>query len=263
MRVNRRLWKAGRHSGILILVGFLFITQSCVNYRKVSLVREDDRRAMTINKENPRETTYRIQTGDQLYIRVYSLDPNTSRFFQSEFPSLMNPTYTYLNSYTVDKEGFVAFAFIEKLHVQGQTVQEAQKSLQNVLDEYFNEIKVVVKLVNFQVSLIGEVKKPGTYTIHREYVNILQALSLAGGVSDFANINRVKLIRQTPTGSVVKMVDMSQIDLLAEEYYHLMPNDIIYVDSRPIKSFTQRAVPYGLFLSLFSTALVIYNLVND
>lgn len=239
----------------------VLMLSSCVNYRKVSLVRESDKDATSYDIENPRETSYRIQTGDQLYIKVHSLDPQTARFFQSEFPNLMNTTYLYLNSYTVDEEGYIGFSFVDKLQVQGQTIMEAQQSIQSVLNEYFEDVNVVVKLVNFQITLLGEVSSPGTYTINREYANILQALSLAGGASDFADINRVKLIRQTPTGSVVKIVDMSAMDLLSQEYYHLMPNDVIYIDSRPVKSFTQRAIPYGLFLSVLSSALVIYNLL--
>ncbi len=247
----------------LILLMLVLIASSCVNHRKVSLVREDDRQATEFSVENPRETSYKVQTGDQLYIKVHSLDPNTSRLFQSDLPNLMNPTYMYLNSYTVNEQGAISFSFIDQIFVQDKTVEEVQKEIQTVLDEYFNEINVIVKLVNFQISVMGEVQKTGTYTIHREYANILQALSMAGGVNDFADINRAKLIRQTPTGTVVKIVDLSELDLLAKDYYHLMPNDIIYLDSRPIKSYTQRAVPYGVFLSVFSTALVIYNVFID
>jgi polysaccharide biosynthesis/export protein len=238
----------------------LVLLGSCVNYKKVSLVKESDKRETRIDIENPRETSYMIQTGDQLYIRVHSLDPQTSRFFQSEFPNLMNPTYLYLNSYTVDEEGYIGFSFVDKLKVQGKTIQDAQKDIQKVLNEYFTDVTVVVKLVNFQVTLMGEVSSPGTFTFNREYVNILQAIGLAGGVSEFADIERVKLIRQTPSGSVVKIIDLSQMDLLSQDHYHLMPNDIIYVDTRPVKSYTQRAVPYGLFLSLLSTGLVLYSL---
>jgi polysaccharide biosynthesis/export protein len=250
----------------LTLAWFVALTvlmlSSCVNHRKVSLITEDNKKAALFDIENPRETSYKIQTGDQLYIKVHSLDPQTSRFFQSEFPNLMNQTYLYLNSYTVDEDGFIGFSFVDKLKVQGLTIMEAQKTIQTVLNEYFTDVNVVVKLVNFQVSLLGEVNSPGTYLINREYANILQALSLAGGVTEFAEIKRVKLVRQTPTGSVVKMVDLSQLSLLSQDYYHLMPNDVIYIDHRPVKSFTQRAVPYGLFLSVFSTALVIYNFVT-
>ncbi len=251
-------FKTRNNQAWMVMLAILLLS-SCVNHRKVSLIRESDESVDIFNIENPRETSYRIQTGDQLYVKVHSLDPQTSRFFQTEFPNLMNPTYLYLNSYTVDEEGFISFSFIEKLHVQGKTLQETQKELQQALNEYFKEANVIVKLVNFQITLIGEVRSPGTYTIQREYANVLQAIGLAGGVSEFANINRVKLVRQTAAGSVVKILDLSEIDMLAQDSYHLMPNDVIYIDSRPVKSFTQRAVPYGLFLSLFSTALVIYS----
>jgi polysaccharide export outer membrane protein len=252
-----------RINQVLLVAMSVMMFNSCVNYRKVSLVRESDKKTTQFDIENPRETSYRIQTGDQLYIKVHSLDAQTNRFFQSEFPNLMNSTYLYLNSYTVDEEGFIGFSFVEKLKVQGQTLQEAQKTIQTVLNEYFTDVNVMVKLVNFQVTILGEVNNNGTFLIQREYTNILQALSLAGGVSDFADINRVKLIRQTPSGNTVKIIDLSTLDLLSQEHYHLMPNDVIYVDSRPVKSFTQRAVPYSLFLSLLSTGLVLYTLFGE
>lgn len=248
---------------LLVIILAVMLLGSCVNHRKASLIREHDKRSTLFEIQNPRETSYRVQTGDQLYIKVHSLDPQTSRFFQTEFPNLMNPTYLYLNSYTVDEEGFISFSFIEKLEVSGKTLQEVQRNIQTVLNEYFNDVNVIVKLVNFQITLLGEVRSPGTYTIQREYANMMQAISLAGGVTQFADIDKAKLIRQTPEGSVVKIVSLSELNLLAEEHYHLMPNDILYLDHRPVKSFTQSAVPYSLFLSLFSTALVIYNLLSD
>lgn len=250
----------GFKAGFIVVLSVLMLG-SCVNYKKVSLIKESNQQTNTFEISNPRETTYLIQTGDQLYIKVHSLDPQTSRFFQSEFPNLMNPTYLYLNSYTVDEEGFINFSFIDKLNVQGKTLQEAQSTIQKVMNEYFKDINVVVKLVNFQVTLLGEVANPGTYTFNREYANILQALSLAGGVTEFADIKRAKIIRQTPTGSVVQIIDLGEMQLLASEFYHLNPNDVIYLDTRPVKSFTQRAVPYGVFLSVISTALVLYNVL--
>lgn len=260
--MKKNYTKRSTFNYLLLPVLMVLLFSSCINHRKVSILQEDDKRSI-YEIQNPRETSYRIQTGDQLYIRVHSLDPQTSRFFQSEFPNLMNPTYLYLNSYTVDEEGFISFSFIDKIHVQDKTLQEAQKIIQEVMNEYFTDVNVIVKLVNFQITLMGEVRSQGTYTINREYANMLQGISLAGGVTDFADLSRAKLVRQTPTGSVVKIIDLNRMDLLSEEHYHLMPNDIIYIDSRPVKSWTQRAVPYGLFLSIFSTSLVIYNLLLD
>jgi polysaccharide export outer membrane protein len=77
--------------------------------------------------ENRKKTSYQIQSGDHLYIRVYSLDPKTSKFFQTDLPTLMNPTYLYLNSYMVDQDGYINFSFIDKMMVKGMTIEEVRK----------------------------------------------------------------------------------------------------------------------------------------
>lgn len=226
------------------------------------MLQENGRGAVTIDIQNPREASYFIQTGDQLYIKVYSLDPKTSKFFQTDLPNLMNPTYLYLNSYTVDSEGYIGFSFVDRLHVQGLNLEQAQKKIQDVLNEYFVETTSVVKLVNFQVSVLGEVHNPGTFTINREYVNLLQALSLAGGTTEFANINRLKLIRQTATGSQVYLVDLSKIELLSSDQFHLVPNDMLYLEPRNVKTYSSRAFPYSIVLSAISTAILIYTVIK-
>ncbi len=258
MKAKLILHRTKKMIGLSFLLLLLF--SSCINHKRTTMIKQDDRKATEFNIDNPRETAYKIQTGDQLFIKVHSLDPKTSRFFQSDLPNLMNDNYLYLNSYTVDDEGFISFSFIDKVHVQGKTTQEAQKKVQETINEYFNEVNVVLKLINFQVSVMGEVDKPGTYTINREYANVLQAISLAGGANDIADIKQVKLIRQTPSGSIVKIIDMSELNLLSNENYHLMPNDILYLDPRPIKSFRYGEFPYSLLLSIASTGMLVYTI---
>lgn len=249
----RNLWLTGL---------IVFTLSSCVNQKKVTLLQEGKQQAPTLNIDNPRQTAYIIQTGDQLYIKVYSLDPKTSKFFQSDMPNLMNPTYLYLNSYTVDEEGYISFSFIDRLFVKGLTVEDARKKIQEVLNEYFNETTAIVKLINFQVSVLGEVSKPGTYTIDKEYANMLQAISLAGGIKDFANIEKVKLVRQTPTGSKVVVMDLSKIEMLSSDYFHLMPNDVIYIEPLKMKSYAYSSFPYSVLISAISTALVVFSILK-
>lgn len=249
----KNIWLAGL---------IVFTLSSCVNQKKVTLLKEGKQQATVIDIDNPRQTAYIIQTGDQLYIKVYSLDPKTSKFFQSDMPNLMNPTYLYLNSYTVDEEGYISFSFIDRLFVRGMTVEEARKKIQEVLNEYFNETTAIVKLINFQVSIMGEVSKPGTYTIDKEYANMLQAISLAGGIKDFANIEKVKLVRQTPTGSKVIMVDLSNIEMLSSDYFHLMPNDVIYIEPLKMKSYAYSSFPYSVLISAVSTVIVVISILK-
>ena len=76
---------------------------------------------------NPGLNTYKIKSGDHLYIKIFSTDPKTSKFFQSDFPALMNPTYLYLNSYKVDTEGYISFSFVEKMFVKGLSIEEVKE----------------------------------------------------------------------------------------------------------------------------------------
>lgn len=216
----------------------------------------------TASFNNPGKSSYRLHKGDNLYIKVYSVDEKTSKFFQSDFPNLMNPTYLFLNSYTIDESGYIHVSFIEKLLVEGLTIEESKNKIQKALNEYFKECTVAVKLVNFQVSVLGEVNSPGSYTIEKEQVNLFQALGLAGGAKDFSNLKRVTLVRQTDSGSQVQLLNLTNPKILESEFYYLMPNDIVYIE--PVKA--KMAIygsntPYIIF-STITSALLLFSILK-
>ncbi len=251
-----RLYKSRTRALIHAILPLILILSSCVSQKNVRLVQEKVDKEMKAQFENPRSTTYRIQTGDHLYVRVYSVDPKTSKFFQSDFPYLMNSTYQYLNTYVVDEFGYISFSFIEKLFVKGLSVQEVQQAIQTQLNEYFKEATAYVKLVNYQIGVLGEVNSPGNYTIEQEQITVFQALGLAGGVTDFGNFREVKLIRQTPTGSEVFLLDLTSNRILESPNYFLMPNDVLYIEPRSTKSWAYSQFPYQSLFYLFSVVIL-------
>ena len=186
-----------KRMSVFLILAITILLTSCVAQKNIKLIQEKVNKEMTSQFENPRITTYHIQPGDQLYVRVYSVDPKTSKFFQADFPYLMNSTYQYLNTYVVDENGYIAFSFIEKLYVKGLTIPEMQKALQAQLDLYFKETTAYIKLVNFQVGVLGEVMSPGNYTIEQDQITVFQAIGLAKGITDYGNLKQVKVIRQT------------------------------------------------------------------
>ncbi len=240
--------------GILIV----FLLGSCVSQNNVKMLQEKVNKEMTTEFQNPKATTYRIQTGDHLYIRVNSIDPKTSKFFQTDFPYLMNSTYQYLNTYAVDEYGYVGFSFIDKMHVAGSTVQEVRQNIQTKLDEFFKDATVFVKLVNYQIGVLGEVNNPGNYTIEQDQINIFQALGLAGSITSFGNLKEVKLVRQTQSGSDVYVLDLTNNRVIESPYFYLMPNDVLYIEPRATKSFAYEQFPYQSILYLLSTLVLAY-----
>ncbi len=239
---------------IYLLLAFSIFLGSCISQRNVTLL-QDKSVELTSSYENKKMTTYHIQTGDHLYIRIYSVDPKTSKFFQTDLPSLMNPTYLYLNSYVVDEQGYISFSFIDKMYVKGLTVEEVKNQLQKSVNDYFKEATVVLRLVDYQVAVLGEVNAPGNFTIDKDQINIFQAISMAGGFKDFANLKKVKLVRQTLKGSDVFILDITKRDILQSDYFYLMPNDILYIQPLKSKSFAFEKFPYAILLSIASLTL--------
>lgn len=244
--ISSTLWK-------FILIVFLF--SACQSQQKVMILQDKAGGKPKTSFENKKKTTYQIQSGDHLYIRIYSTDPKTSKFFQTDLPTLMNPTYLYLNSYMIDEEGYINFSFIDRMFVKGMTLEEVKKKLQKTLNEYFNETTVIIKLVNFQISILGEVNSPGNFTIDKEQLNLFQALALSGGPKEFANINKVALVRQTLKGSEIYYFDLADKNILESEYFYLVPNDIIYVEPRKSKSYLVTSFPYTAVLSIVTLAV--------
>ena len=239
---------------IILMVALLF--SACVSQRKVKLLQERVNKETKSVFDNPRTTSYRIQTGDHLYIRVYSVDPKTSKFFQADFPYLMNPTYQYLNTYVVDEFGYISFSFIEKLYVKGLSIPEVQQAIQSQLNEYFKEATAYVKLVNYQVGVLGEVNSPGNFTIEQDQINVFQAIGLAGGLTEYGNYKEVKLVRQTQKGSEMYFIDLTDNRILESPYYYLMPNDVIYIEPRSTKSWAYTQFPYQSLLYFFSVVIL-------
>ena len=246
--------------GIVKLMVLLLLFSSCLSQKRVLLLQ--DKGEVQTTFENKKKTTYQIQTGDHLYIKIYSLDPKTSKFFQTDLPTIMNPTYLYLNSYLVDEEGYIDFSFVDRMLVKGMTIDEIKNKIQTALNEYFKETTVVVKLVDFQVSILGEVHSPGSFTIDKDQINILQAISLAGGMKDFGNVKKITLVRQNIKGSEVHYINLNDKNLLSSDYYYLMPNDIIYVEPMMGKSYMVTSFPYTAVLSILSFGVSIAVLLN-
>lgn len=244
---------------MLILATCLFLLGSCVSQKNVKMIQEKVNKEMTTEFQGAKASTYRIQTGDHLYIRVNSIDPKTSKFFQTDFPYLMNSTYQYLNTYVVDEFGYVSFSFIEKMHVAGSTVQDVQKKIQTKLDEYFKEATIFVKLVNYQVGILGEVNSPGNFTIEQDQINVFQALGLAGSITSYGNLKEVRLVRQTQSGSDVYVLDLTDNRIIESPYYYLMPNDVLYIEPRNGKSWAYEQFPYQTLAYMFSIIILAYS----
>lgn len=125
MNVTRKYRKIRMLKHVQWIVLILLLS-SCVSTKRTKLIQEKTTSDLSTEFINQRTSAYKIQPGDQLYIRVFSVDPKTSRLFQTDMPLHYTNTAKELNSYKVNSEGYINFSFIDKLQVKGLTVDEAR-----------------------------------------------------------------------------------------------------------------------------------------
>lgn len=255
----------------ITLMAISMIT-SCVPQRKMLYLQNEitmnDSLFMSMEYPNEKHFDYKVQPGDNLFIRIASLDDKSSSLFNitnqaattSSTFSSGNPSI-YLNGYIVDETGNIEVPIVGKVQVKDMTINEIQSKLQKSVDEYLKQTIVYVKLGLFNLTILGEVAKPGQYQIYQSDINIFQAIALAGNATDYANKSSVKIIHQTPNGSQIVKVNLNDASILSSPEYYLKPNDIIYIEPLKMKQYGFTSVPYGTIISAISLLVTCFTFV--
>lgn len=238
---------------------------SCVSKKELVYLQDN-----SFSKDYPtqiknRRPEYRIQPNDILHVTIQNPDNETSAFFnygnQEGARGFGSESILYLMGFNVDKDGFISIPLIGKVKVQNLTIEECQQIIQQEANRYILNSSVDVKLVSFKVSVLGEVKSPGYYYIYNGQATILEGLSLAGDLTQIANRQNVKLIRQTDDGAEVILLDLTSADLMKSKYYYLLPNDQIYVEPSIQQVRRANFQPIGLIFSSIGSLVAIINLI--
>ena len=208
----------------------------------------------------------RIMPKDQLTITVSTTNDEAAVPFNLTVPTpyTTNSRSTYsqamLQTYLVDNEGNINYPILGQIHVGGLTKSECEKMIQEKVKPFMaaseNPI-VTVRMTGYQISVIGEVARPGQYQVYQSDINLFQALALAGNATDFANKKNVKIVHQTTEGSQIVRVNLNDANILENPQYYLKPNDIIYVEPMGIKRYGFTTMPYSTIFSAASLLITV------
>lgn len=258
MKYMNRLTKIG-----LVAVLFAVAFASCVPQKKMLYLKEAEMAAENISKEyvNDRTVDYKLQPGDNLYIRfLNTMDERSAATLSGDTYSgrsnyMSSDASIYLQSYTLDEEGRIELPLTGKINLKNLTVDQAKEKLQTEVNKFVSQTTLIVKLSNFNLTLLGEVTRPGMYKVYQSQINLFEAIAMAGNMTSFAKNDEVKIIRQTDNGSEIVTVNMGQADILSSPYYYLKPNDIIYVEPLKIKQWGFTSFPYSTVISIVTLGL--------
>ena len=248
---------------IIIALGGLLLG-GCVTSKKTTYLQEYEDSEYSTEYVPPEN--YLIQPNDNIYLNVATPDPRQSAMFNAMGEGAMmafDRATAQIYSYVVEIDGTVDLPYIGSLHVGGETLSEAKILIEAALSEYVNDATITVKLVNNEVTVLGEVVNPGVFPLYKERLNIYQALALAGDLDVFADRYEVSVIRKSQEGSIVKTFDITDINIIDTEFYYIQPNDVLYVKPMKRKFFAIETFPWTLILTGITTAILLDSYLRE
>lgn len=225
----RLFWKF--NFSFAVFAAFLVIFSSCGSRKNMIYLQNDSTQINTLYENY----VPKIQVNDILTIVVTAADPKvTAPFNPVSTMSTNNMTQSVdmalRPTYTVDNQGEINLPMLGKVHVSGLTRVEAIEKIRNALSQYIKDPGVNMNFNNFRVSVLGEVARPGSFTLPTERVTVLEALSMAGDLTIRGVRENVMLIREIDGQKITHRLDLTKQATLNSPYYYLAQNDVIYVE---------------------------------
>lgn len=207
----------------------------------------------------------KIQKDDLLSITVGSKSPELALPFNNYLQSQVNTKNTEINKdgYLVSPEGEITFPILGKINVIGMTHNQLSEliSTRIKVDGYINDPTVTVKLLNYKISVLGEVKDPGIKKIDSDRVTIFEALSMSGDLTIYGKRENISIVREGNGKREIAYVDISNKDIFTSPYYYLRPNDVIYVEPNE-KRIKQSVNNPALLSTVFSASSLLVTIIN-
>ncbi len=274
-KYHNRLW-------LIAIVFMVVFTSSCGTTRPYVYMQGsfDTTASSTIPSFDPK-----IKMGDLLSVNVYSDNPDASAIYnQGGSVSLALPTApsgagasagassggsahsasSGSAGYLVDEKGNITFRDLGVMHVDGLTRGQLTDTFNTRLAEYLQHPYVNVRVLNYKFRMLGELSKPGEFSIPDEKINILEAIALAGDLTTYGRRDNVLIIREDSTGKrVFGRIDLTNPNILKSPYFYLQQNDLVIVEQNKKKSVANDVVTLrniSIATSVVTVAAILYSI---
>ncbi len=250
----------------LLVLGALFFFSSCRTQR-----------ATVANNylQTTRDTTIRdmlstytpvIRKGDLLSIRVYSTANGRAPQADAPYNLGADPGGGAGQGFLVDEKGNIEYPQIGSIQAEGLNRDQLAELIKGKLSSQLTQPSVIVRFINFRITVLGEVRTPGSFTLPTERITIFDALGLAGDMTDFGRRDNVKVVRENNGIREVATINLTKDSVFSSPFYRLQQNDMVFVDQLPQKirqqERQQTAQQIGIFSSVIAAAALILNIIK-
>jgi polysaccharide biosynthesis/export protein len=233
----------------------LLLNASCTHKKKVLYFQGSLNNSVSNKNYNPT-----LKTDDLLSITVLGADVEAVKPFNLPIVNYNqnvgaynqgNPTQS---GYLIDPEGNIDFPVVGKIKINGLTRTQAVDTLKIKLKAYLNHPSIVLRIINYKVTVLGEVRNPGTFTIPNERITLPEALGIAGDLTIFARRQNISVIRDVDGVKTETFINLTNKDIFSSPVYYLQQNDLVYVSPNraKINSSALNTQNAGLVISVIS-----------
>jgi len=260
----KQLLKFSLFALLVVLLG-----TSCVSTKKLTYLQDKEGEPLEVDTagyQKLRRSYYKVQVNDLLDIKFRSYNEEVDKYFNIQGAGNGNnmgagggaggrggSAQIYFNGYTVNSDGRVKLPVIGELYVNGLSIEEIEKKLDNLLLTYFNDGSVFVKvrLAGIKYTVIGEANN-GQYFLYQNEATVFEALANAGGADFLGNRYGVQIVRMHPEGIKYYEIDLTDKRVVSDPRYFIQPNDIINIKPLRQRSWGIGQTGFQTFLSLLS-----------
>lgn len=237
----------------------LILVQSCTPMKKITYLNNSESGKWDISPIPPK---HQLEIGDVLMVKVISRNEELNNLFNIENNTnsaneKLTSANLYLNGFTISQDGTIDIPNVGKVYILNQTIDEAKETILKVANDYLINPFVIVKLANFEFTILGEVNLPGKYPIYKESITIYDAIAMAGDINDFADLKKVKIIRSNKNNKKTYNIDLTEANIMTSDFFYLKNNDLIYIQPLKYKGF--RKSQSQTLLSVLTTVAILFN----
>ncbi|MEZ5031434.1 MAG: polysaccharide biosynthesis/export family protein [Saprospiraceae bacterium] len=226
---------------LTVLVSVTFLVSGCVRHKELVNFNEA---AITGTQAITADWDLTIEPEDLLRITVHSFDPvaaqpfnleniqqpNNQMMMQQQAMNGSGNQMELFTGYFVDLEGMIDFPVIGRVAVGGLTLDQAKDTLYTLIKPYLRDATINIRMLNFKVTVLGEVNQPGTLRLTNKRITLLEALGMAGDLSPYANRERILVIREKGEQREMAYINLRSSEIFTSPYFYLQQNDVIYVE---------------------------------
>lgn len=247
-----------RKSGFFFIV-ILFLIFSCTPQKKIVYLQGN---VPASSNNDSADFILRIYPDDILTIQLYTVNPDAVPGLANTMDKQVidNRTF-YEKGLIVDKSGNVDIPLVGSIHIGDLSMMEAREKIVSSFRKYIDDPVIILKKLSFKITVLGEVTKPGLYYVNGEKISFLEALGLAGDLTNYADRREIKVFRKQGNETKEIDYDLTTTDVLSSQKKYLYPDDVIYIKPIRRKALANISPGVTVITSIITTTAIVLALI--